>query len=650
MALAILQDTPVKKATYAYGCSIGFWNGVWGDNPAAYAFAAQHFDLIVLECGAIWDFNSAFLQSMKTQNPNMKILGYKILTGTYPSGDDWVEINKHEDWFIHDINGNRIQDPSTGWYLMDCGSAGWRQFYVNYVNNKLTLLPICDGVFADNVWSGLGSWLPFYSRLKPEDIARYPNDMIGMLRYIKANLLPNKLIIINCDQWAEHSFLDEVDGKTSEGFAHATWENPNENPSFFVQMLDYFNRDAATGRYILALAGTAIPAGTTTADIAKVVKFCYAAYLCALAGGGNMHFCFNAWDSLDGSHGYYPITDMDIGQAIAMYYSSQNVLMRDFTGGKVLLNPSANIRTVNLDRNYRLPDGTTVTSVTLQAWSGEILTLPPHTLVINSTPITGVPVTIDGVQYTTPTSPIELVDGLHVIVAPANVSVGTDIFNFKQWEDLSTNPTRMFNLTDNATIIATYQLQAPSVTLSLIITSGIGGITNPTPNRYDYVKGESAIVTALPDIAASYRFSHWELDGTIRTENPIPIIMNMDYALRAVFEYVPPPPVTATIQGHIKDAETGNPIPGATVTCDGYADITEIDGAYVFIGIPAAPYTLTVSMTGYEPASVGVDVSAGGTFSLELSLQLAAPAPPTPLPATLIGGSLLGLIAILEGV
>jgi hypothetical protein len=74
----------------------------------------------------------------------------------------------------------------------------------------------------------------------------------------------------------------------------------------------------------------------------------------------------------------------------------------------------------------------------------------------------------------------------------------------------------------------------------LIITTATGGTTDPAPERYDYEEGTSAVVTAIPD--ASYRFVQWELDGTIRTENPITIIMNRDYSLRAVFEALPPPP------------------------------------------------------------------------------------------------------------
>lgn len=369
-----INKTPVKKATYAYGSTLNYWEGTWATNPAAIAFAAQHFNLIILESGAKWAYDPSLVQSLKTQNPNMKILGYDLFTGTYPEGDGWAEINLHEDWFIHDVNGNRVFHSAAGWYLMDSGNMGWRQYFVSYINAKLASMPSYDGVFCDNVWSGYGDWMPFYSVLKPEDITRYVADIIGMLRYIKTNLLAGKLVLINSDQWAENSFLAEVDGKTSEGFAHATWEAPNEF-NFNMDMIEYFSRDSATGKYVIALSGS-MPG--TPEEIEKVVKFCYAAYICAF-NGANMHFCFNDWNSPDGSHGYYPIMDTDIGSALTTYYTSQNVIMRDFTKGKVLLNASPDMHTIDIsEAGSTLLDGTPVTSVTLEPWTAEILL---HTLI-----------------------------------------------------------------------------------------------------------------------------------------------------------------------------------------------------------------------------------------------------------------------------
>jgi hypothetical protein len=244
------------------------------------------------------------------------------------------------------------------------------------VNNKINNAQY-DGVFADNAPREIPTWVPWnipYSNFKPADIARWHTDTIGFLQYVKANLLPGKIIVINSDDWNSIDYLNVVDGMSIEGFAHATWETPDQH-SFGTFMLDFISQASATGKIVWPLAGTAIPSGTSTAAVAKVVKFCYAAYLLAL-NGPQMHWGFNNWGSPDGSRGYYPILDTDIGQVTGAYYSSQNVYMRDFTGGKVLLNPSSSSRSVNLGSSYKLLDGTVVSSIVLGAWSGEILLSP----------------------------------------------------------------------------------------------------------------------------------------------------------------------------------------------------------------------------------------------------------------------------------
>lgn len=89
--------------------------------------------------------------------------------------------------------------------------------------------------------------------------------------------------------------------------------------------------------------------------------------------------------------------------------------------------------------------------------------LPPvtHNLVITSSPIEGVLLTVDGYQYSTPTQPLALQEGAHIIVAPSNLLVDSNIYNFVQWEDGSTNPTRTVSLLTDMTITCTYQLQTP---------------------------------------------------------------------------------------------------------------------------------------------------------------------------------------------
>jgi len=68
---------------------------------------------------------------------------------------------------------------------------------------------------------------------------------------------------------------------------------------------------------------------------------------------------------------------------------------------------------------------------------------------------------------------------------------------------------------------------------TLTITSTLGGTTDPPTGTYNYTAGSSLNVTAIPN--AGYSFDHWLLDGEIRTENPISILMDLNHTLEAFF-------------------------------------------------------------------------------------------------------------------
>ena len=65
--------------------------------------------------------------------------------------------------------------------------------------------------------------------------------------------------------------------------------------------------------------------------------------------------------------------DVDIGIPTGSYYASQNVYMRNFSSGKVLFNPSAGSHNIILGQNYYLTNGTRISTITLDPWSGEIV-------------------------------------------------------------------------------------------------------------------------------------------------------------------------------------------------------------------------------------------------------------------------------------
>lgn len=97
----------------------------------------------------------------------------------------------------------------------------------------------------------------------------------------------------------------------------------------------------------------------------------------------------------------------------------------------------------------------TVVTVTVR----EGVPLPTYVLSISSSP-EGIPFTINGTEVVTPYSEA-LEEGTHIVAMPSSIVLDETTYNFKQWTDGSTNPTRTIDLTADASLSATYTTEIP---------------------------------------------------------------------------------------------------------------------------------------------------------------------------------------------
>jgi hypothetical protein len=142
----------------------------------------------------------------------------------------------------------------------------------------------------------------------------------------------------------------------------------------------------------------------------------------------------------------------------------------------------------------------------------------------------------------------------------------------------------------------------PPAKVKLTIQTTTGGTTVPSPGTYEYDKGSTATVTAIP--SSGYNFDYWILNGTTYAQNPITVTMTGDATLTAYFKALAPPPVgKARITVVATEGGTTNPAPGvyeydkgssATITAvpsSGYVfDYWMLDGSAQTMN----PITLTV--------------------------------------------------------
>jgi len=80
---------------------------------------------------------------------------------------------------------------------------------------------------------------------------------------------------------------------------------------------------------------------------------------------------------------------------------------------------------------------------------------------------------------------------------------------------------------------------------------------------------------------------------------------------------------TGTIEGVVKDAKTGDPLPGANVLIKGttMGAASDIHGKYVIMRVPPGSYVLRVTFIGYKPADVPVEVQPGQTVVKDVELE-----------------------------
>jgi len=207
-------------------------------------------------------------------------------------------------------------------------------------------------------------------------------------------------------------------------------------------------------------------------------------------------------------------------------------------------------RTVNLTTDMTL-------TAYYQAYSS------PHTLNINSSPISGVTFTINSTIASTPYS-ASLNEGRYIIIMPSSAKISGVTYNFVKWEDNSTNSTRTVNLTTDMALTAYYGKVVVTHTLT-VSSSPIVGVsftingtahTTPWTGSLEERTCNVAMPFSITINGTTYNFKRWEEGSTspIRT-----ISLNADMTITAYYE--------AISKTHILSVSS-SPITGISFTID----------------------------------------------------------------------------------
>ncbi len=81
---------------------------------------------------------------------------------------------------------------------------------------------------------------------------------------------------------------------------------------------------------------------------------------------------------------------------------------------------------------------------------------------------------------------------------------------------------------------------------------------------------------------------------------------------------------TGTIRGRVTDEATKRPLQGGTVLIGNRSAVSQADGRYVIVGVPAGTDTLRTRMIGYTPAAIEVTVAGGEIVDVDINLTAQA--------------------------
>jgi hypothetical protein len=312
-------------------------------------------------------------------NPNWVLLHYRLATTSGPTpyitggqwGSDWNSVTSHEDWFMHDPDGQRLTNSHWDWALHDIMNPDWRQYWLNSVIADMRAEG-AQGVFADSFNAGIGSfWFdqsdPRFAGTNAANPAAWPNgftwlnQLDDLINYIEAGLaatpeqfvyLPNLDALVTSWDTTDYSRLD---GAFLEGFGDWGPSYLHGAPSDWTLSMNRALALSDAGKILIMQPSLVDTPNSPTGLLQR--GFDLGTYL--LLKGDHTYLNVMGGGSSSGAY-YYPEDTLDLGPAVTplatdvSQYLWNNVYRRDFQNGTVLVNPTNNSYTVTFGRNYRL--------------------------------------------------------------------------------------------------------------------------------------------------------------------------------------------------------------------------------------------------------------------------------------------------------
>lgn len=350
-------------------------------NMAAHAYTeaeavdmARRFDVITANRGQF----RPYVTKMKQANPSLALLVY--FNGSFAQKSEGTAFP--ESWYLRDANGNKVTSAGWGNYAMNPANPNWVATradeciaaiadsgydgcFIDMLGTApldpgyLTALPINPA--TGQVWTR-AEWLDATAKIaaaveaKAGDRPVVGNGLGNGQRYFNSSAPSSKLLPPEdggmAEAWLRHATAGIEQFKTADA-----WRRD----------VDMLADAGAKGRPVMAMTKVWVSGTQTQKD--RWHKYTLASFL--LGNDGSSYLSFLRDNTPWVSHAW---DFVDVGAPTAAYGPWNGVYARPFTDGLALVNPSTSTVTVPLPGSYKTLDGATVTSLTMDPNTGEVLT------------------------------------------------------------------------------------------------------------------------------------------------------------------------------------------------------------------------------------------------------------------------------------
>jgi hypothetical protein len=342
----------------------------------------------------IHSWQSGLIAQLKAKNPSIKVLLYKnasasvsyachggIDDAALPAGVGycWAAANQPS-WFLTDTSGKRIEFCDyPGVWLMDVGSPAYQQQWLDNVTADAKAKGF-DGIFIDDVNQNSSAHLCTRTIAKYPQSSNFTTAMTGFMAKVGPGLQSKGLLVlpnIMIQNWWEESgrqVWDSWVGYSSGGVQEYYTKWNKDSSAWFTDdggfhndwtyRQEFLRRTQAAGKIFIGL--TYAPAGDYRSQ-----RYARASFLMEWDGGRSA-LAFEPTDP-EQQDPFQATWTTDLGAPLGARAKVGLVWRRDFADGVVVVNPSTSSQTVSLGGTYLQPDGTPVTSITLQSADAAML-------------------------------------------------------------------------------------------------------------------------------------------------------------------------------------------------------------------------------------------------------------------------------------